>query len=193
MEHLRPLLLALAVALLVASTGCLHASDGAMTDDVSAEADVGDAGDVEDDGWDGGSPPAPGDLPDEVDARFHVDGEPLENLTLEVVDTPEDRARGLMFREELADDRGMLFVYAAQQEGLSFWMKNTLVPLDIIFIDSDLRVVDVEHAAPDPGDVDDAELPRYTSDAPARYVVEVNRGYANETGLGYGDELEILE
>lgn len=186
------------VAVAVASTGCLGGGlydDGAEGEDPAGEIAEDPSAGVEEGGgdgsWDDGAPPAPGDLPGEVDARFVVDGEPLDNLTLEVVDTQVDRAQGLMFRENLSDDRGMLFVWAGEAER-TFWMKNTLIPLDMIFLDRDLRVVDVEHASPDPGDVADDELPRYSSDEPARYVVEVERGYAKETGLSEGDELEIL-
>ena len=83
---------------------------------------------------------------------------------LEVANSAEERAVGLMGRESMERDRGMLFVFSAEQV-LGFWMKNTLIPLDIIFIDSDLSVVDVqtmrpEHEiAPDP-------LPTYYSAAP---------------------------
>ncbi|MFW5928839.1 MAG: DUF192 domain-containing protein, partial [Halobacteriota archaeon] len=90
----------------------------------------------------------------------------------------------------LPDDSGMLFVYD-DEAPRSFWMKDTHVPLDIVFLDRELRVVNVERAAPDPGNLSDRQLPRYPSDAPARYVVEVRRGYADDVGLSPGDRLEI--
>ena len=90
-----------------------------------------------------------------------------------------------MNRESLGQDRGMLFVFE-QEQVLGFWMKNTLIPLDIIFIDSEQFVVDVqtmrpEHEiAPDP-------LPIYQSEGPALYAIEVNEGVAAECGIVPGD------
>ena len=108
---------------------------------------------------------------------------------LEVANSAEERAVGLMGRESMGRDRGMLFVFSAEQV-LGFWMKNTLIPLDIIFIDSDLSVVDVqtmrpEHEiAPDP-------LPTYYSAAPALYAIEINEGVAAECGIEPGVTAEL--
>ena len=108
---------------------------------------------------------------------------------LEVANSAEERAVGLMGRESMGRDRGMLFVFSAEQV-LGFWMKNTLIPLDIIFIDSDLSVVDVqtmrpEHEiAPDP-------LPTYYSAAPALYAIEINEGVAAECGIEPGVTVEL--
>ena len=66
---------------------------------------------------------------------------------VEIADTDEKRERGLMFREELCSDCGMLFVYDEEIKS-KFWMKNTLIPLDIIWLDSDLNVVHVANAVP---------------------------------------------
>lgn len=83
----------------------------------------------------------------------------------------------------------MLFVFEEEQV-LGFWMKGTLIPLDIIFIDSELNVVDVqtmrpEHEiAPDP-------LPIYTSAGPARYAIEINEGIAAECGVAPGNTVEL--
>ena len=108
---------------------------------------------------------------------------------LEVANSAETRAVGLMNRESLGQDRGMLFVFDEEQV-LGFWMKGTLIPLDIIFIDSELFVVDVqtmrpEHEiAPDP-------LPIYTSAVPALYAIEVNEGIAAKCGIEPGDIVEL--
>jgi uncharacterized membrane protein (UPF0127 family) len=120
---------------------------------------------------------------------FVVDGEQTGELAVEIAETRRERARGLMERESVPDGAGMLFVYedAAPR---AFWMKNTLVPLDIIFVNEEMRVLNVEHASPEPYTPED-ELTRYHSDGPARYVVEAERGYANETGVSSGDELII--
>lgn len=100
-------------------------------------------------------------------------------VSVEVVRTPETRARGLMRRRQLAADAGMLFIFD-REEIQSFWMKNTYLPLDIIFIDSKLRVVGVVH---------DAEPLTTTSrsvDKPSRYALEVNAGFAREHGIAAG-------
>lgn len=126
---------------------------------------------------------------DDAEVAFVVDGEERGQLDVEIAETRSERSQGLMGRESLPEGTGMLFVYGGA-DVRAFWMKNTLVPLDIIFVDSDRRVVNVKHASPEP-DTPDHELTRYTSDGPAQYVVEAERGYANETGISPGDELVI--
>ncbi|PSP55412.1 hypothetical protein BRC82_05590 [Halobacteriales archaeon QS_1_67_19] len=124
-----------------------------------------------------------------VSATFYVDDEPAANVTLEVADSPEERAEGLMFRESLPENHGMVFVYedAAPR---SFWMKNTLLPLDMIFIAENGTVLNVEHADPEPN-ASDEELTRYQSDGPAKYVIELEQGFANRTGVEAGAEVEF--
>jgi len=109
-------------------------------------------------------------------------------LYLEVADDPEERAVGLMGRESLGRDRGMLFVYANNQI-LSFWMKGTLIPLDIIFIDGDSVVVDVQTMRPEHETA--PILPITRSAAPARYAIEVNEGVAAECGVEPGVRAEL--
>jgi uncharacterized protein len=92
-------------------------------------------------------------------------------LQVEVVRTPEDRARGLMYRRELPSHQGMLFIFD-HQEVQSFWMQNTYIPLDMIFIDEAMKIVGVIH---------NAEPLTTTSRSvglPSRYVLEVNGGFA---------------
>lgn len=124
-----------------------------------------------------------------VSATFRVDGESVANVTLEVADSSEERAQGLMFRESLPENHGMVFVYE-NAEPRSFWMKNTLIPLDMIFVAENGTVVDVEHAVPQPN-ASDEELETYRSDAPAKYVIELERGFANRTGIEPGAEVEF--
>ncbi len=93
-----------------------------------------------------------------------------------------------MGRESLGHDRGMLFVYADEQV-LSFWMKGTLIPLDIIFINRDSVVVDVQTMRPERETA--PNLPITRSAAPARYAVEVNQGIAAECGIEPGIAAEI--
>lgn len=97
---------------------------------------------------------------------------------VEIARTPEERSQGLMFREQLAPDAGMLFVYVKDQP-VSMWMKNTLIPLDMIFIRSDLVIA---------GIVERAEPKTLTPRTPgpnvhAKYVLEVPSGWASKIGL----------
>lgn len=105
-------------------------------------------------------------------------------VTVEIADTPAATRRGLMFRRELARDAGMLFVFDSD-EPRQFWMKNTYVPLDMIFVTAGLEVAGV---------VADAEPLNETPvgvDRPSRYVVEVNAGFARERGIGPGTRVRL--
>ena len=105
-------------------------------------------------------------------------------VSLEVANDPDERARGLMYRRSLDRNHGMVFVYedAAPR---TFWMKNTYVPLDMIFVSADGTVLNVEHATPQPN-ASGGELARYHSEGEAKYVVEMPRGFANRTGVEQG-------
>jgi len=106
-------------------------------------------------------------------------------------EVPEGDAfyRGLGDRESLPDDRGMLFVFPEPGRH-TFWMKNMLIPIDIIWISADGRVVDVQTARPEPG-VPDPQLRRYNPNGEAKYVLEVRAGLAAEQGVQAGDEARI--
>ncbi len=104
---------------------------------------------------------------------------------VEIAADDESRAMGLMFRDTLAEDRGMLFLFRREQPR-SFWMMNTRIPLDIIYLDRDLRVVSItENARPCPR----APCRAYPSGRPAQFVLEVNAGQAEALGLRVGDQL----
>ncbi len=106
---------------------------------------------------------------------------------VEIADTPEKHALGLMHRRALKSDYGMLFIFA-DEEVRSFWMKNTLIPLDMIFINGDRQVVDLIHSVPPcPGD----PCPSYTSAYPARFVLEVAGGTAKKLKLEPGDKIFV--
>ena len=107
-------------------------------------------------------------------------------FVLEIAATPAERARGLMNRERLAQNSGMLFVFS-QESPLNFWMKNTLIPLDILYMDSAGVVVDIQTMIPQPG-VSDSELREYPSAAPAQYALEINAGLAGSLGFAVGDQ-----
>jgi uncharacterized membrane protein (UPF0127 family) len=99
---------------------------------------------------------------------------------VEVVDTPESRAQGLMFRTELADDAGMLFDFKEERE-VSFWMQNTLIPLDMIFVGTD-GIIDTIHVNARPQDP--TSIP---SEVPVQFVLEIPGGRSVEIGLKPGD------
>lgn len=105
-------------------------------------------------------------------------------FSLELAITSQEHSRGLMFRQALGQDQAMLFVYNDEQPR-AFWMKNTYIPLDIIWIDSSRRVVGV--AAQAQPCLKEA-CPLYRSQDPVQYVLEVNAGIAEEIGLEQGDQ-----
>lgn len=110
-------------------------------------------------------------------------------MTCEVASSPEKRSVGLMFREELPVDEGMLFVYDSPHN-VSFWMKNTFIPLDIIFLNETGTVINVEEADVEI-DVPAEKLERYLSDGPAQYVVEINQGLCKLYDIGVGTNVSI--
>ena len=120
-------------------------------------------------------------------------GEPWVELqgqryVVEIADDDGERARGLMFRDAMPDARGMLFIHEAQQP-LAYWMKNTRIPLDILYFDDARRLVSQQRGVP-PCSLGDA-CPNYPSGAPARYVLELNAGQAERLGLQDGAELRF--
>jgi len=106
------------------------------------------------------------------------------SIEVEIADTDEERARGLMFVEEMAQLEGMLFVYQGQPRQRSFWMRNTLIPLDMLFVAADGTVRDIHvNATP----LDETPIPSATDDIFA--VLEVNGGLAEMLGLTPGAQL----
>lgn len=109
-----------------------------------------------------------------------------KRFAVEVADDDAERARGLMFRDELAADRGMIFVHEAE-EPQAYWMKNTKIPLDILYFDHRRKLVSAQQRVP-PCSLGD-RCPPFASEGPALYVLEVNAGVAETLGLKAGDEL----
>ncbi|WP_295077347.1 DUF192 domain-containing protein [Tabrizicola sp.] len=105
-----------------------------------------------------------------------------ESFAVEVADDGEERAQGLMFRTELAPASGMLFVYEMPRR-VSFWMKNTLIPLDMVFADASGTVTRV-HSGAVPGD-----LTPIDGGEGVQFVLEINAGLASKLGIGPGTVL----
>ena len=110
-----------------------------------------------------------------------------KSFSVEIADTSEKQALGLMFRDKMPADHGMLFIFP-NEAPRSFWMKNTRIPLDIMYFDKELKMVGISADTP-PCKV--SRCPSYPSIAPAKYVLELNAGSASELGVGPGDRLTI--
>lgn len=109
-------------------------------------------------------------------------------VAVEIAADDERRAQGLMYRDRLDPGHGMLFLFP-HNTVLSFWMKNTRIPLDMIFLDSDRRIVGIVESAP-PCKFD--PCPSYGPNAIARYVLEVGGGQARAHELKKGDVLQFV-
>ena len=104
-------------------------------------------------------------------------------VTAEIADNDELRGRGLMHRDSLAEDHGMLFVYGTAQ-GRSFWMRNTRIPLDIAFIDANGVIINIERMEPQSDQ-------NYYSQGPMMYALEMDQGWFEANGVGPGARLEF--
>lgn len=166
--HFRPLVIPLIMLVLVA-VACAPPPDTAATSvepsEVYSSAPAG---------------PPPPQLPNVVLS----DG---FEITLELAMTPEELAQGLMFRPKLPDNRGMLLIF--KEERLpSIWMMNTLVALDLVYLDSTGTVVDViTGAQPCPGE----PCPRYTPKQPTKAVLEIPAGTASRHEIAEGATLDF--
>lgn len=110
-----------------------------------------------------------------------------KRFTVEIADTSQKQALGLMFRDSLPDDHGMIFVFP-REAMRAFWMKNCRIPLDILYFDEDLRLVSMSENTPP---CTTPRCPSYPSTGPAKYVLELNAGKAAELGVQPGDVLEL--
>ena len=111
-----------------------------------------------------------------------------QRYSIEIAANDAERARGLMFRDALPADHGMLFIHE-RQEPQAYWMKNTRIPLDILYFDNARKLVSQQRDVP-PCSLGDA-CPPYPSDAPARFVLELNAGEAARLQLDDGAELRF--
>jgi uncharacterized membrane protein (UPF0127 family) len=114
-----------------------------------------------------------------------ADGAARTALIVEVADTAASREYGLMFRKHLDEDAGMIFVFKAPQHQ-EFWMKNTIIPLDMIFVDSTGKIIGVvRNAQPFSETIDSV-------DGDSQYVLEVNGGFCDRHGVKPGDTLRFV-
>lgn len=115
-------------------------------------------------------------------------------FTMELALTNEQRATGLMGRESLADDRGMLFVFPDTKPypaKVSFWMKNCLMPIDVIFISREGMITAIHEMQPPQPGTPDNELTVYPSNGQVQFAIELRGGLAKELGLQVGDDVEL--
>jgi uncharacterized membrane protein (UPF0127 family) len=110
------------------------------------------------------------------------DGETIA-LSIEVADTPEERSVGLMNRESLPENAGMLFDFGGETNS-GFWMRNTLLPLSIAFVAADGTILHIEDMQPQTEDL-------HFSPTQYRYAIEVNQGWFSENGISVGDSVHF--
>jgi uncharacterized protein len=117
---------------------------------------------------------------------IHPSGGGEVEVRVKIADNFVERYKGLRGKKNLPKNRGMLFVYTAEEEKLSYTMEDTLIPLSIAFMDSEGRIVDIQDMKP----LTDGP---YVSAEPARYALEVNQGFFEESGVEVGDSAELPE
>ncbi len=114
----------------------------------------------------------------------HGTGDVITMITIQIADNDQQRAEGLMWRKYMPENRGMLFIFD-DQEILTFWMKNTYIPLDMIFADKSGRIVSIHRNATPLNETSISSI------EPAEYVVEVNAGFCSRYGIKAGDKIEF--
>jgi uncharacterized membrane protein (UPF0127 family) len=113
-------------------------------------------------------------------------GDTIKTINIEIAETDEERAKGLMDRKSMTDEQGMLFIFA-QAEEQSFWMKNTYISLDIIYVGTEQEIVSIQkYATP----LSEESLPSFKK---AKYVVETNAGFADKYKVKYGDKIAFTK
>lgn len=170
----------LVVGLLLALTGCPSSGDGVANAGGAAggRAPAGEAGDQV-----AGAPGARANTPRPAAGHAWVIFG-ADTVVAEVAATADERAQGLMYRENVPDGTGMLFVFQDNQTR-AFWMANTYVALDIAYMDPSYRIVDIVAMEP-------LVTETYPSSAPAMFALEVRQGWFAENGIGVGDQAEVI-
>ncbi len=173
-------LLAVTALAVLAACGDAGADGSGAPDGEPAAQAVPDTAGPAADTADAGSDRADRDADRRPTTRLRVAG---HEVRAEVADSESERRRGLMGRDSLPEDHGMLFVYP-EQRTLSFWMRNTKIPLDIAFADRRGIIVDVQTMEPE-----SEELHR--SGRPAKYALEMAAGWFEAHGVRVGDQIEF--
>lgn len=108
-------------------------------------------------------------------------------INIEIADTDKERQKGLMFRDKLDENSGMVFIFE-EEKYVSFWMKNTKIPLDMIFVSSNGTITEIKDniqpCVSDPCDI-------YTSKYPTKYVIEVNAGFSRKNNIDVNDRIKF--
>lgn len=113
-------------------------------------------------------------------------GDTIKTIDIEVAETDEERAKGLMDRKSMTDEQGMLFIFAEAEEQ-SFWMKNTYISLDIMYVGTEKEIVSIQkYATP----LSEESLPSFKK---AQYVVETNAGFADRYKVKFGDKIAFTK
>ena len=127
-------------------------------------------------------------IPDFPKGKLKIyDGDKELIIPIEIANRPELWSFGLMFREDIPWEYGMLFIFPNEESG-GFWMKNTYIPLDIAFIDSDKTIFSIQRMLP----CNDDNCPVYYSPKPYRYALEVKAGFFERFGFKEGSKIKVL-
>ncbi len=110
----------------------------------------------------------------------------IRKIEIELAESDEERMQGMMYRRSMDDNKGMLFIFETE-EPQSFWMKNTIIPLDIMFVNAKKEIIKI-HKSTTP-----FSEKSYPSEKPATYVVEVSGGFADKYGIKEGDLISFAK
>ncbi len=114
---------------------------------------------------------------------LNPEGQPITKIDIQIANTEFDRQLGLMFRKSMGENQGMLFEFP-EASVQSFWMRNTLISLDMIFIDSNKKIITIHKNTKVMSDQS------YSSTGPAKYVLEVDAGFSDKNNIKVGDKIE---
>jgi len=121
----------------------------------------------------------------DANLSFIANGDTLSTIEIEIVKEPDEIVQGMMYRREMNRNRGMLFIFPDIRKRF-FWMKNTHISLDIIFIDENYQIINI---ATDTEPYSEEQIP---SIYPTKFVVEVNSGYCANFDVAIGDKIDIF-
>ena len=140
----------------------------------------------------GDTDPTPEEQPPDYEALaiFHTSDNQTLEIKCEVASTYEERLTGLMGVSQLPTDEGMVFVFE-EAKTVEFWMKNVEIPLDLVFIDENMTIINITEADIESNGTLDADMVKYPSGGLVKYVVELNRGICSSEGIVPGTQVNI--